>query len=247
MSLTKEILTPTRLYLVRHGETEWSLSGRHTGRTDIALTARGEDEARELAPRLRDIQFAHVLTSPRQRARRTCDLAGLGAASAIEADLAEWDYGDYEGQRSVDIRKQRADWNIFRDGCPHGESPAQVSERADRLIARLRALDGNVALFSHGQFGCVLAARWIGLPLLEARHFALGTGSLSILGHDPHHPEVAVIALWNAASGEKTDPTSVSRAGEIRTVNPQAIARWENEGGEIPADAGADLLKKNER
>jgi broad specificity phosphatase PhoE len=137
------------------------------------------------------------------KARRTCELAGLGAAAAIESDLAEWDYGDYEGQRSGNIRKQRADWNIFRDGCPHGENPAQVSERADRLIAHLRAPDANVALFSHGQFGCVLAARWIGLPLLEARHFALGTASLSIPGHDPDHPEVAVIALWNAASGEK--------------------------------------------
>ncbi|MBE0619731.1 MAG: histidine phosphatase family protein [Burkholderiales bacterium] len=232
---------PLRLYLVRHGETEWSLSGQHTGRTDLALTARGEDEVRELAPRLREIQFAHVLSSPLQRARRTCELSGLGAAAAIDADLAEWDYGDYEGQRSVDIRKHRPDWNVFRDGCPHGESPAQVSERADRLIAHLRALAGNVALFSHGQFGCVLAARWIGLPLIEARHFALGTASLSILGHDPHHPEVAVIALWNAASGKKTDPMSYSGSGETKTVNPRAIARWENEGGEIVMGAGSDL------
>jgi probable phosphoglycerate mutase len=191
---------PTRLYLVRHGETEWSLTGRHTGRTDIALTARGEDEARGLASRLRDIRFARVLTSPLQRARRTCELAGLSAVAAIETDLAEWDYGDYEGQRSADIRKHRAGWNVFRDGCPHGETPAQVSDRADRLIARLRALDGNVALFSHGQFGCVLAARWIALPLIEAQHFALDPASLSILGYDPHHPEVAIIALWNAAS-----------------------------------------------
>ena len=247
MSLTKEILTPTRLYLVRHGETEWSLSGRHTGRTDIALTARGEDEARELAPRLRDIQFAHVLTSPRQRARRTCDLAGLGAASAIEADLAEWDYGDYEGQRSVDIRKQRADWNIFRDGCPHGEMPAQVCGRADGLIAKLRALDGNVALFSHGQFGCVLAVRWIGLPLVEAQHFAFGPASLSVLGCDPHHHEVATIALWNAASHENLEPMPDPGAGDKKTVNPRALERWENEGGEFQMGAGSDLLKKNER
>lgn len=141
---------PLRLYLIRHGETEWSLSGRHTGRTDVPLTARGEDEARALAPRLREIPFAHVLSSPLQRARRTCELTMLGAAAEIEPDLAEWDYGDYEGQRSMDIRKQRPGWNVFRDGCPHGEMPAQVSERADRLIAHLRALDGNVALFSHG-------------------------------------------------------------------------------------------------
>ncbi len=188
-----------QLYFIRHGETEWSLSGQHTGRTDIPLTARGEDEARELGPCLRAIKFARVLTSPRQRAQRTCELAGLGPAVEIEPDLAEWDYGDYEGQRTVDIRKGRPDWNVFRDGCPRGEMPAQVSDRADRLIAHLRALDGNVALFSHGQFGCVLAARWIGLPAIEGQHFALGAASLSILGHEPSHPKVRVIALWNAA------------------------------------------------
>jgi probable phosphoglycerate mutase len=239
-------LNTLRVYLLRHGETEWSLSGRHTGRTDVPLSARGEDEARGLAPRLREIQFAHVLSSPLQRARRTCDLTGLGAAAAIEPDLAEWDYGDYEGQRSVDIRKQRADWNIFRDGCPHGESPAQISGRTDRLIAHLRALDGNVALFSHGQFGCVLAARWIGLPLAEAQHFTLGTASLSILGHDPHHLEVAVIALWNAASGEETDPMSFSPSGETKTVNPRALERWENEGGEIKLGADPALPQKSD-
>jgi broad specificity phosphatase PhoE len=187
-----------QLYFVRHGETAWSLSGQHTGRTDIPLTARGEDEARELGPRLRAIQFARVLTSPRQRARRTCELAELGSAAEIEPDLSEWDYGDYEGQRSVDIRNGRPDWNVFRDGCPGGETPTQISDRADRLIAHLRALEGNIALFSHGQFGCVLAARWIGLPVIEGQHFALGTASLSILGHQLRHPEIPVISLWNA-------------------------------------------------
>ncbi|MGK2940923.1 MAG: histidine phosphatase family protein [Immundisolibacter sp.] len=239
--MNKAIPAPARFYLIRHGETEWSLSGRHTGRTDLPLTARGEDEARELARRLGYVRFAHVLTSPLQRARRTCELSGLGAAAAIEPDLVEWDYGDYEGQRSVDIRKQHADWDVFRDGCPHGETPAQVSDRADRLIAHLRALDGNVALFSHGQFSCVLATRWIGLPLIEARHFALGTASLSILDHDPHHPEVAVIALWNAASSEKSDRVCRPRPDEDKVANPQAIARWENEGGELPLGAGSDL------
>ncbi|MFY9329096.1 MAG: histidine phosphatase family protein [Georgfuchsia sp.] len=238
---------PLCLYLVRHGETEWSLSGRHTGRTDIPLTAHGEDEARELAPRLRNIQFTQVLTSPLKRAQQTCELAGLSPTAVIEPDLAEWDYGDYDGQRSVDIRKQRTDWNIFRDGCPQGEMPAQVSERADRLIAHLRALEGNIALFSHGQLGCVLAARWIGLPLVEAQHFTLGTASLSVLGHDSHQPEVAVIALWNAASSETSELISCSSTGETMSVNPRAIARWENEGGEIPMGTGADLLKKNER
>ncbi len=196
-----------QLYFVRHGETQWSLSGQHTGRTDIPLTERGEDEARELEPLLRALTFTRVLTSPRQRARRTCELAGLGPRAEIEPDLSEWDYGEYEGRRSVDIRKERPDWNVFRDGCPGGESPAQVSDRADRLIARLLALEGNVALFSHGEFGRVLAARWIGLPGIEGQHFALDAASLSILGHEPRHPAVRVIALWNATPAVTTPPT----------------------------------------
>jgi broad specificity phosphatase PhoE len=190
-----------RIYLIRHGQTEWSLSGRHTSRTDIPLTAQGEDAARELGHCLRDIQFARVLTSPRQRARRTCELAGLGPAAEIEPDLAEWDYGDYEGQLSADILQARPDWNLFRDGCPNGETPAQVSARADRLILRLRSLAGNVALFSHGHFGRVLAARWIGLPVGEAQRFLLDTTSFGILDYEHHHIESPVIALWNAASG----------------------------------------------
>ncbi len=224
---------PVRLYLVRHGETEWSLSGRHTGRTDLPLTARGEDQARELARRLRDITFTHVLTSPRQRARQTCELAGLGPVAHVEEDLVEWDYGDYEGQRSVDIRKTRAGWNLFRDGCPNGEMPAHVSERADRLIRRLRALGGHIALFSHGQFGSVLAARWIGLPLVEAQHLPLETASLSILGYDPHHPEVGIIALWSAGSREIFEPSGRPLAGVARAIDERAIERWESEGGEI--------------
>jgi probable phosphoglycerate mutase len=195
-----------RLYLIRHGETEWSLSGRHTGRTDIPLTANGEDEARELGKYLRGIQFSRALTSPLKRALQTCEMVGLDKAPEIEPDLAEWDYGDYEGQCSVDIRKNRPDWNVYRDGCPHGETPAQVSGRADRLIARLRPLDGNIALFSHGQVGSVLAARWIGLAVTEAQHFTLGTASLSIFAFDPHHPDVSVIAMWNEAS---RNPNSV--------------------------------------
>lgn len=189
---------PVRLYLVRHGETKWSLSGQYTGRTDIPLTARGEGEAARLAPRLSEIAFAHVLTSPLQRAQQTCALAGLGAAAVVTADLAEWDYGDYEGMRSVDIRKKQTDWNLFRDGCPHGETPEHVCHRADRLIAHVRGLGGNIALFSHGQLGGVLAARWIGLPLVKAQHFSLRTASLSIFTYSLHHPEVAVIELWNA-------------------------------------------------
>ncbi len=221
-----------RLYLIRHGETEWSLSGRHTGRTDIALTANGADEARELGKRLQGIPFAHVLTSPLKRALQTCELTGLGHVREIEPDLAEWDYGDYEGRSSADIRKGRPDWNVYRDGCPGGEMPAQVAVRADRLIARLCELDGNIALFSHGQIGSAIAARWIGLAVIEAQHFELGTASLSIFSLDPHHPTVPVIALWNAASREIFNGTPTHSTSGAMTMKQRALERWENEGGE---------------
>jgi broad specificity phosphatase PhoE len=186
------------LYLVRHGQTEWSVSGQHTGRSDIPLTAHGEDEARALAPWLAGVTFDHVFTSPRQRAQRTCALAGLGAKAVIEPDLAEWDYGDYEGQRSAAIHIHRPHWTIFEDGCPGGEMPADIAMRADALIARLRQMQGRIALFSHGHFGMVLAARWIGLPVIEAQHLLLSTACLNVLGYAPSHPDVPVIALWNA-------------------------------------------------
>jgi broad specificity phosphatase PhoE len=186
---------PVRLYFIRHGETEWSLSGRHTGHTDLPLTERGEQNARLLGERLRLVRFIRVFTSPSQRAHQTCALAALAPAAEIEPDLAEWDYGEYEGRRTADIRKVRPDWNLFRDGCPHGEMPAQISDRADRLIADLRALEGNIALFSHGHFGCVLAARWIGLPVIEGQHFQLLTASLTILGYESHDLELPVIVL----------------------------------------------------
>jgi len=186
------------LYLIRHGQTEWSLSGRHTGRTDIPLTAQGEDDARALAPWLKPIQFARIFTSPRQRARRTCELAGLGPQAELEPDLAKWDYGNFEGKRSSDIRNERPDWNVFQDGCPGGEMPAQISDRADRLIARLHTMEGNVALFSHGEFGPALAARWIGLQVIEGQHLLPGTASPSMLGYRATHPEVPVVAMWNA-------------------------------------------------
>lgn len=192
--------TPLRLYLIRHGETEWSLDHRHTGRTDLPLTQHGEDEARTLGKHLRGIPFTHVLTSPLQRARQTCKLVGLDQAPESEPDLTEWDYGDYEGKRSVAIRQERPGWTLFRDGCPHGEMPGQIADRADRLLARLRLLEGNVALFSHGQFGGVLAARWIGLVVVNAQHFPLGTVSLSLFAFDPDHPDVPTIALWNATA-----------------------------------------------
>jgi probable phosphoglycerate mutase len=190
----------SRLYLIRHGQTAWSLSGQHTGRTEIPLTEQGEQDARELAERLHAVRFNRVFTSPRQRAQRTCELVGFNAVAELEPDLAEWDYGDYEGQRSVDIRKGRPDWNLFQDRCPRGESPVQVAERADRVIARLRALEGNMAIFSHGHFGRIVAARWIGLPVRQAQHFLLSTASLSILGYEHNLVEEPAIVLWNAAS-----------------------------------------------
>ena len=191
-----------QLYLVRHGETAWSLSGRHTGRTDIPLTERGEQDARKLAGRLRAVRFSGVFTSPLQRTRRTCELAGLAEVAKIEPDLTEWDYGDYEGQFSLDTRKKRPDWNLFRDGCPRGETPAQVSERADRLIARFRTLEGNIAIFTHAQVGRVLAARWIGLPVGQAQHFVLSTASLNVLGYEHNLADESAIVLWNAVSNE---------------------------------------------
>ena len=190
----------SQLCLVRHGETAWSLSGQHTGRTDIPLTEKGEQDARKLAERLSTVKFSHVFTSPLQRARRTCVLAGLGEVAEIEPDLVEWDYGDYEGQRPADIREARPGWNVFRDGCPGGESPAQVSERADRVIARLRTLEGDIAIFSHGHFGRVLAARWIGLEIRQAQNLLLSTASVSILGYEHNLAEVPAIVLWNAVS-----------------------------------------------
>ena len=192
----------SRLYLMRHGETAWSLSGQHTGRTDIPLIEQGEQDARKLADRLRTVKFSRVFTSPLQRARRTCELAGLGDLAEIEPDLAEWDYGEYEGLRPVDIRKARPDWNVFRDGSPGGESPVEVSERTDRLITRFRALEGDIAIFSHGHFGRALAARWIGLEIRQAQNLLLSTASISILGYEHNVAEVPAIVLWNAVSKE---------------------------------------------
>ena len=189
-----------KVYLMRHGETAWSLSGQHTSRTDLPLTEAGEQAARQLADRLRGVAFDRVFTSPRLRARRTCELAALGPAGEIEPDLAEWDYGDYEGRRSAEIMAERPGWNIFRDGCPGGEAPAQVAERADRLITRLRSLSGTIALFSHGHFGRVFAARWIGWPAAEGQRLLLGTATVSILGYEHDDPSAPVISQWNAPS-----------------------------------------------
>jgi broad specificity phosphatase PhoE len=189
---------PLNIYLVRHGETEWSLSSRYTGRTDLPLIARGEDAARKVGRRIRDIPFSHVLTSPLQRARQTCELAGLATPAETEPDLTEWDNGDDEGRLRADVIKTRPGWNLFRDGAPHGETAAQVSNRADRLITHLRTLDGNLALFSHGHFGRVLGARWIGLRVEQAQHLMFDTAALSVLGYEHDRSDSPAILLWNS-------------------------------------------------
>ena len=188
------------VYLARHGETAWSLTGQHTGLTDLPLTKRGEENALALRERLAGLKFAKVFTSPLQRASRTCALAGFGPVAEVDADLVEWNYGEYEGLRSAEIRAKRPDWQLFRDGCPGGESPAQISARADRVLSRVRAVKGDVLLFSSGHFIRVFAARWIRLePSLHSMSFLLSTASLSAVGYEPDlcHP---VIRLWNDIS-----------------------------------------------
>jgi probable phosphoglycerate mutase len=186
------------LYFMRHGETVWSRTGQHTGKTDLPLTEHGEAEARGLSALLGGVAFDQVFTSPRQRARRTEELAGH-AGAVMEPDLAEWDYGDFDGKRLDEIRAERPEWDIYTEGCPGGESPEQVSVRADRLIARWAALPGRVGAFSHGHFGRVLAVRWIGLPLGMAKHFAINTASYGILDRDPGRENRARIVQWNIA------------------------------------------------
>ncbi len=187
-----------KVYLVRHGETAWTISGQHTGRTDIPLTERGERDAQALSARLRGLTFAKVLTSPLQRARRTGELAGFGECVQADHDLTEWDYGAYEGRRTLDIRAERPGWRLFEDGCPGGETLEEVSTRADRVIGRIRALGGDVLVFAHRDILRTLAARWLSLPAVEARRFYLTTASLSILGYD-HDLDEPVIRLWNDA------------------------------------------------
>ena len=185
------------VYMARHGETAWSLSGQHTGLTDLPLTPNGERNARRLGERLKGMTFQKVFTSPLQRAARTCELAGFGAVAEVDPDLVEWDYGQYEGLRSDEILAKRPDWQLFRDGAPGGESPAQVGERAERVVRRVRAVSGNVLLFSSGHFIRVFAARWLGLdPVSAGKYFLLSTASLSALGYE-HNLSQPVIRLWN--------------------------------------------------
>lgn len=185
------------VYLARHGETAWTISRQHTGLTDLPLTERGERTARRLGERLKGLTFAKVLTSPLQRAARTCELAGFGAVAVVDRNLVEWDYGQYEGRRTAEIRAERPDWELFRDGCPGGESPKQVSERADRVVQLVRAVSGDVLLFTSGHFMRVLATRWLGLePTVNCKFFMLSTASLSALGYE-HDLSRPVIQLWN--------------------------------------------------
>ena len=183
-------------YLARHGETAWTITGQHTGRTDLPLTERGEANAYRLGERLSGLTLAKVLTSPLQRAVRTCELAGFASVAEVDADLLEWNYGEYEGRLTVDIHKERPDWQLFRDGCPGGESPQQVAARAERVVSRLRAVPGDVLVFSSGHFLRVLATRWIGLEPTNGGSFMLGTASLSALGYENSIARPA-IRLWN--------------------------------------------------
>jgi probable phosphoglycerate mutase len=185
------------IYVARHGETAWTLTGQHTGLTDLPLTAQGERNARGLGERLKGLLFAKVFTSPLQRARRTCALAGFESVAEVDRDLVEWNYGTYEGRTTAEIRAERPDWQLFRDGSPDGESPAQVKARADNALSRLRAVGGDVLLFSSGHFIRVLAARWIGLePSVHSMSFLLSTASLSAVGYE-HDLSRPVIRLWN--------------------------------------------------
>jgi broad specificity phosphatase PhoE len=182
------------LWLIRHGETAWSLSGAHTGRTDIPLTPAGEQRAVRVGEKLRGHDFSMVLTSPLQRARRTCELAGFGASARIEPNLAEWDYGAYEGRTTADIHRERPDWSVFRDGVPCGETIEQVADRARAVVAEALETGGDAALFAHGHILRILAACWLELPPAAARFFALDPAGISVLGHER---ETRVILRWN--------------------------------------------------
>jgi broad specificity phosphatase PhoE len=211
------------VYLARHGETDWTVTGQHTGRTDLPLTEHGERNARQLGERLGGMSFAKVFASPLKRVMRTCELAGFASVAQIDRDLVEWEYGDYEGRISADIIAERPGWELFRDGCPGGESPQQVATRADRVVERVRAVAGDVLVFSSGHFLRMLAARWTGLETLHARSLMLGTASLCALGYE-HNLSQPAIQLWNdthhvltttqkerASAPEQSEPNEVTR------------------------------------
>jgi len=205
----------TPIYLARHGETEWSRDHRHTGRTDIPLTVVGEEQARRLGARLRTFPFAHVLVSPLRRALATCELAGFGGDARVDDDLREWDCGDYEGLTLEEIHASRPGWQLFRDGCPGGESPEQMTARAAAIISRLRTLDGAVLLFSHAHFLCALASCWIGLNAREGARLRPDTGAYGILDVEHENPGEPSLAGWNI-SVQAADGSSVQLAERLR-------------------------------
>jgi broad specificity phosphatase PhoE len=215
------------IYLVRHGETAWSLTGQHAGITDLPLTACGERKARRLGERLASQTFAGVFTSACQRARRTCQLAGFASGALVNRDLAEWNYGDYEGRRTKEIHAENPDWQLFRDGCPGGESPGQVAARANNIVNRVRAIRGDVIIFSSGHFLRVLAARWLGLDPAVGRLLALSTASLSVMGYE-HNLSQPALRLWNDTS-HLTDETIEELKYEshpaITQLRPEYLAR----------------------
>jgi probable phosphoglycerate mutase len=185
------------IHLARHGETAWTIAGRHTGLTDLPLTERGERNAVNLGERLKGVEFTRVFTSPLQRAKRTCELAGYGPTAIVDHDLVEWDYGDYEGLRGAEIQQRNPGWLLFRDGCPNGDTLESIRDRADRVITRIRAVDGNVLVFSSAHFLRSLAARWLGLEVSDGRYFLLSTASLSVIGYEHNRLEEPAVRLWN--------------------------------------------------
>jgi probable phosphoglycerate mutase len=186
-----------RLFLARHGDTAWTDSHQRTGRTDLPLNERGEERARQIGEQLQRFTFARVFTSPLQRASKTCALAGFGAAAAVDPDLVEWDYGRFEGKLTRDIRKEWRDWEMFRDGCPDGESPGDVAARADRFIAQARGVDGDVLAFSSGHIIRMIAARWLGLPPAAGRVFFCRPASVGVLAFEHNSRDEPIIGLWN--------------------------------------------------
>ena len=192
-----------KLYLARHGDTAWTDFSRHTGRTDVPLNERGEEHASQLGQRLRGFAFVQVVTSPLVRASRTCALAGFGAGAAVDPDLVEWDYGRYEGRTTTDILKERPGWELFRDGCPGGESPGDVADRADRFLARVHDLDGDVLAFSSGHMIRMIAARWFGLPPATGRVFFCRPASVGVLGFEHDRRDQPILNLWNYVSAPR--------------------------------------------
>jgi probable phosphoglycerate mutase len=225
-----------RLFIMRHGETEWTLSGQHSGRAAISLTENGKAEAKAMGERIRDIEFSTILVSPLHRARQTCEWAGLSEHAKFDEDLAEWDNGGYEGRTTEEILAENPGWNLYHDGCPGGEQPMQVSQRVDRFIDSLKKLDGDIAIVSHGHLIRVLAARWLGLSVSFGQHLLLDTASISILCLEHDRWDQPAILLWNSSNrfnGHRRLPPSSDTQSEATTNKQRSLERWENEGGDV--------------